>query len=62
MNRPNLTIFVFGLLLMSLLAPFAGLAPLLLLLLLTAAVWFARSLWQILTNQPESDIAEKPKP
>ncbi|MGP1375301.1 MAG: hypothetical protein ACTS3T_20910 [Almyronema sp.] len=60
MNRPNLTIFVLGLLLISVLAPFAGLAPLMLLLLLAAAVWFISGFWQTLTNKPETDVADEP--
>ncbi|NEQ33963.1 MAG: hypothetical protein F6K04_23730 [Leptolyngbya sp. SIO4C5] len=59
MDRPNLKIFVFGLLLLSVLAPFAGLAPLLLILFLAVFVWIIRGLWQALTAPTASENIEE---
>lgn len=49
---------LFGLLLMLVLAPFAGFAPLLLVLLVAGVYWFLSSIFQILIfgkSKPESD-------
>ncbi len=49
---------LFGLLLMLILAPFAGLAPLLLVLLIAGVVWFFSSILKVLIlgeSEPKSD-------
>lgn len=48
MNRNLATILLVSLLLLFLLAPFAGLAPLMLLLLVAGVVWVVGSLLQVL--------------
>lgn len=49
---------LFGLLLMLILAPFAGFAPLLLVLLIAGVVWFFSSILKVLIlgeSEPKSD-------
>ena len=48
MNNILYKIILFALLLMLVLAPFAGLAPLLLVLLIAGAAWFFSSILQVL--------------
>lgn len=48
MNNIWYKTILFGLLLMLVLAPFAGFAPLLLVLLIVAAYWFFSSILQVL--------------
>lgn len=58
MNNIWYRIILFSLLLMFVLAPFAGFAPLLLVLLIAGAYWFFSSILQILVfgeGDPKSD-------
>jgi hypothetical protein len=48
MNSIWLRIILFGLLLTLVLAPFAGFAPLLLIILIAGTLWFLASIFQIL--------------
>ncbi|HEY9769908.1 MAG TPA: hypothetical protein V6C71_15670 [Coleofasciculaceae cyanobacterium] len=58
MNNIWYKTILFGLLLMLILAPFAGFAPLLLVLLIAGVVWFFSSILKVLIfgeTEPKSD-------
>lgn len=59
MNRNLTTILLVALLLLFLLAPFAGLAPLMLLLLVAGVIWGVGSLLQVLVFGEEDRESER---
>lgn len=56
MNRPLLTILLFGLLLITLLAPFSGLALLMVVLFVSAFLWTTWTLLQVFITGNTSDL------